>query len=94
MKFKTIIFNSELEFRRYVFQNVKDIFQIYVFEDVLDHIIFFYCFTQEGSIVATKEPSSNKLSYYIEMYKLLTKEFNICISPDLNQARTLKLIKE
>ena len=46
MNYEMTIFNSEKDFRKYVIQNRNNISQIIVFEDILDHVVFFYCFNQ------------------------------------------------
>ena len=93
MGLKTIIFNSELEFRNYVILNSKRISSIIVFEDLLDCTIFFYCFFQEGLIVATKEHSENNFSTYRKIYQQLKAELNLRNEPYLNQQNVIKLIR-
>lgn len=93
MELKTIIFNSELEFRNYVILNSKDIFHILIFEDVLDCTIFFYCFTKTYWLVATKEPSSKGFSTYEDIYTDLSKENGFKIVAIYNQKNALRFVK-
>lgn len=93
MELKTIIFNSELEFRKYVILNSKLISQIIVFEDAPDHTIFFYLFVQKGLIIATKEPSSKNFSYYRKIYERLANEFGFNIVPNHYQFGAIRMVK-
>ena len=92
MSIKTNILNSELEFRDYLIENINYINKIIVFEDILDHVIFFYCFMENNTIIATKELELNNFSYYAKVYKYLAKKY---LFHDINneQAKTLRLIK-
>lgn len=78
MELKTIIFNSELEFRKYVILNSNQASRIIVFEDVLDNTIFFYCFIKEDLIVSAKERSANNFSTYREIYSNLASNLQLC----------------
>ena len=91
MGLTTIIFNSEPEFRKYITLNAKDIAQIFVFEDELDRVIFFYCLTKNHLIVATKEPSSKNFFPYKEIYEKLAEKFNLKATPIPNQAYAIKI---
>ena len=93
MKIKNIILNSESEFRKYIISNSDDILKIFVFEDSLDPIIFFYCFFSNGLIIATKEPSTKEFLYYNKIYTQLTRELNLDIDPDSN-FKVLKIKKQ
>ena len=91
MELKTIIFNSELEFREYVIQNSKRISHIIVFEDFLDHTIFFYCFLEGSLIVATKEQSANNFSTYKKIYQQLATELELLINSNADQLDIINL---
>ena len=91
MKSEINIFNSELEFRNHVILNSKRISQIYVFEDILDSIIFFYCFREDYSVFATKEASSNNFSYYREIYMHLASIINLKFTDNYTQTNSVKI---
>lgn len=91
MKSEINIFNSELEFRNHVILNSKRISQIYVFEDILDSIIFFYCFLEDYSVFATKEASSDHFSYYREIYTKLASKYQLKVIENFKQPNSLKL---
>ena len=91
MGLNTIIFNSESEFRKYITLNAKDIAQIFIFEDELDQVIFFYCFTKKDLVVATKAPSSKSFFSYKEVYQKLAKELNFKATPIPNQVYAIKI---
>ena len=91
MGLTTIIFNSESEFRKYIILNAKDIAQILVFEDKLDHVIFFYCFTRKDLVVATKESSLKSFFTYQDTYQKLAERFKLKITPIPNQAYAIKI---
>lgn len=91
MEVKTIILNSEQEFRNQVILHPHVISQIIVFEDVLDQTIFFYCFTQNGFIYTCKEPSTKKFHFYKKMYKQLAKKMNLHVFPNSSQIISAKL---
>ena len=86
----SIIFKNELEFREYITYNSEEILKIFIFEDELDNIIFFYAFTND-LIVAAKENMLKPFSYYEEIYKLLSKK--IKLSAYLKKDKVLKLTK-
>ena len=71
MGLKTIILNSEVEFRHYVILHSKEVQRTVIFQDTLDHTIFFYAFLQNMTIVATKEPSYKGLHTYQRLYAQL-----------------------
>ena len=83
MEVKTIILDSELEFRDYVVHYSRDIKLIVIFEDILDYTIFFYCFTKKGDIVASKEPSRINFLKVKNNYIQLANKLNIVITFDL-----------
>ena len=93
MEFESIIFKSELEFRNYVVQNIKDISKIIVFEDILENNLYFYCFINESIIVGTKEQSIKRFDFYKEIYQSLTKEWDFNTIPEQSQFKILKLVK-
>ena len=72
MKVNSIILKSELEFREYITYNSEEILKIFIFEDKLDNLIFFYCFTND-SMIAVKENLIKPFSYYKEIYGLLSQ---------------------
>ena len=78
MELKTIVFNSELEFRKYVILNSNKSSRIIVFEDVLDNVIFFYSFIKDDLIVSTKERLNNNFSTYRKIYSNLTSKLQLC----------------
>ena len=90
---KTIIFDSEKEFRKYVIQNSQNIKSIIVFEDTPDHVIFFYCFMGKDLIIATKEPASKNFFSYKKLYQKLATKFKLNIIPVPEQPYVLKLEK-
>lgn len=93
MEFKSIIFESELEFRNYVEQNRKDISKIIVFEDILENNIYFYGFIQESLMVAAVEHAMDKFDFYEKVYQSLIEELNFYIIPIKSQSKVLKLVK-
>ena len=90
---KTIIFDSEKEFRNYLTQNQKNIESIFVFEDTPDHVIFFYCFMKKDLIIAAKEPSTKNFFTYKKSYQKLATKFNLTIMPVPEQPYVLKIGK-
>lgn len=90
---KSYIFNSELEFRNYIILNIEDVDKIWIFEDDLDHMIFFYCFLLDGSFIATKELSTNNFDSYKKVYKKLMKLLKLHIIQEHNHSKILKLKK-
>ena len=90
MKYNYIGFNSELEFRNYVLHNKNNIDKLYVFEDTLDNIIFFYCITINGTIVATKL-KSNCFNAYSNLYKKINDELLLNV---YSNKKSLKLKKD
>ena len=77
MNYEMTIFNSEKDFRKYVIQNRNNISQIIVFEDILDHVVFFYCFNQNKILTTAKETKYKDFSTYYKIYSLLSKKFNL-----------------
>ena len=87
---KNYVFNSELEFRKYVILNSKDVCKLFVSDDILENFIYFYCIFSDKSIIAAKEVSRNNFSYYNKIYRQLSEELNLYIIPE---SKTLKLKK-
>ena len=52
---KMKVLKSELEFRKYIILNSNLISKIIIFEDSLEGITYFYCFSNDEVIAATKE---------------------------------------
>ena len=94
MKCKMTILNSEKELRKYVISKHSDIYQIIVFEDILDHVIFFYCFNKNNSIVATKEFFYEDFSFYKKSYEKLAKEIDFSASNYKNQLNAIRLVSK
>lgn len=94
MEHKTTILNSEAEFRNYVISNYQNVSQIIVFKDVLESTNYFYCFNQNGSIVATKGLGYKKFSSTKKIYKRLAKRINFSISNCSSQTFAIKLVPE
>ena len=69
MKLNTHILSSELEFRNYIQKDIENIIKIIIFEDILDKTIFFYCFMNNNTIIATKESTLNNFSSYFSKIK-------------------------
>ena len=86
------ILNSEQEFRKYIYNNLKSIIKIYVFEDIFDDVIYFYCFYND-LILATKECSIKKFSFYKEIYINISTKTNLNIIDKFDK-NILKLIKK
>lgn len=85
----TFILNNELDFRNYIIKHKNEIMKIIIFEDNLDNIIFFYCFTKK-IILASKEINNNYLNY-VKIYENLKNELNF--KTIINKNKVLKLIK-
>ena len=90
MEFKCIIFDSELEFRKYVIQYSKELRRIIIFEDTLDEFIFFYCFMKDNTIVATKELSTKNFSSFKSSYLQLVTKLNCNASIHRNKIDVLE----
>lgn len=90
-----IILSSEKELRDYVISNHQNIYQIIVFEDILDHTIFFYCFKENNSlIVATKEFFYKDFSFYKNSYEKLAKQINFSVSNYKQQKNAIRLVSK
>ena len=91
MELETILLCSELEFRHYVTQHRNTVQGIWIWEDVLDSIIYFYCFCSQGTIVATKESIYMHFPYYLGIYELLAKELSFQVSFSVSPITFLSL---
>ena len=89
----TIIFDSELKFRKHLIKNYNDIQNIILFEDRLDDVIYFYCFTNNELILSTKKSSIKDFEYYSNIYQKLFKKYELSIDYKTNNPKTLKLCK-
>ena len=87
MKLNSIVYKSEIDFRNFVLHNINNIDKLYVFEDVLDKIIFFYCITKNNYYVSSKVESSS-----FNIYKRIYEEINnkLGLKKEYNE-KTLKL---
>lgn len=89
----TIIFNSELEFRNYLIEHLEDILNVILLEDKLDSVIYFYSFTKNDLLLASKELSIKDFDYYSKKYKKLIKILKLNIDYICDNPKILKLIK-
>lgn len=92
MKLNTHILSSELEFRNYIQKDIENIIKIIIFEDILDRTIFFYCFMNNNTIIATKESSLNNFNFYLKLYKNITNKYKFQHITNKKE-KTLRLIK-
>ena len=76
MKQDCKIVNSESQFRSYVSNNFLNISKIIIFMDYLDNTIYFYCFCNDGSFVATSEYNLKRIYYFERKYFKLSKAIN------------------
>ena len=90
MKYKSIIFDSELKFREYLIQNFEQIYKLFVFEDSLDNVIYFYCFFNNYVMIAAKEKVKSNFCYYAKLYKELAKMYEL---EDITKSGTDKVLK-
>lgn len=91
MEKRTIVLNSEFEFRNCVIQNSKNVNQILVFDDKQHEVVFFYCFTTIGLVYTAKELSIVNFEKYKNYYKRLATECGLCIFPGTSQLITAKI---
>ncbi len=91
MNQKTIVLNSEAEFRKSLMQDSSTVSQIIVVKNVLDETIYFYYYTENGQLHAAKESSVKKFSSYKKMYRRFAKEFGLSVFPGTSQLITAKL---
>ena len=90
MELKCIIFDSELEFRKYVIQYSTSIQRIIIFEDSLEQFIFFYCFFEDNVIAAAKELSTKNFSSFKSSYIQLVTKLNCNASIHRNKIDVLE----
>ena len=91
MEQKTIVLNSELEFRESLTQNTCEITQIIVVKSLLDQTIYFYYYTKDGTTYTTKETSLKKFSFYKKIYKRIAENLNLHVFPNTAQLITAKI---
>lgn len=89
----TIIFDSEVKFRKYLIKNSENISNIIIFEDSLDNTIFFYSFTTNNLILASKNSLNNNFEYYLKIYKKIITKLNLNIEYNSKNPKVLKLSK-
>jgi hypothetical protein len=89
----TIICNSELEFRNYLIEHSDEIINVMVLEDKLDKVIYFYSFTKNSLIIASKEFYPKDFGYYSKKYQKLIKTLGLNIEYIGNNPKILKLKK-
>ena len=89
----TIIFDSEVKFRKYLIKNSENISNIIIFEDSLDNTIFFYSFTTNNLILASKNSLNNNFEYYLKIYKKIITKLNLNIEYETKNPKVLKLNK-
>lgn len=90
METKTIVLNSEFEFRESLTQNSCNITQIMVVKCPLEQMVYFYYYTETGYIYTAKELSLKNFSFYKKMYKRITKELGLQIFPNTYQLIAVK----
>ena len=76
---KTIIFDNELEFRKYILKNNINV--IYLSKDVGDNIIFFYGFSNDF-LIAAKIREIENYNLYENIYNTLSNELNFSLITD------------
>lgn len=91
MNHKTIVLNSEAEFRKSLMQELSTVSQIIVVKSVLDETIYFYYYTENGQLHTAKESSVKNFSSYKKMYKRLAKELGLSVFPGTSQLITAKV---
>ncbi|MBR3153070.1 MAG: hypothetical protein IKF52_05695 [Clostridia bacterium] len=91
MKKQNEILKTEKEFRKFINLNKSSIKQILIFEDLLDHTIFFYCFTKDNLIIATKEHHYTNFLFYLKKYTKIAKKLNFSVST-LSNITSMKLV--
>lgn len=93
MNSKFIIFKYEREFRNYIINNYKNINKIIIFEDSLDNVIYFYCFTLNNIVISCKENNIKNILYYEKVYLMLSNKYNL-INEINHKDKSIKLIKK
>ena len=89
----TIVFDSEKEFRKYLIKNYKDIINVILLEDKLENIIFFYSFTNNNLIIASKHSSITDFEYFYKIYQKLMEKIELNIEYTTSDPKCLKLSK-
>ncbi len=89
----TIIFDSELKFRKYLIKNSSNIIYVILLEDKLDNTIFFYSLTKDNYIIASKELLSDNYDYYSKIYIKLVNKLNLDIEYTTKNPKSLKLTR-
>ena len=84
----TFILNSELKLRNYINNYSDEIMKIILFEDSLDNIVYFYCYTKK-ILLTTKDYLS--FDYYYNIYTKIYKKLNF--NTFISNNKVLKLIK-
>ncbi len=90
----TIIFDCEFKFRQYLIKYSKNINNMVILEDKLDSVIFFYSFTDDNLILASRESSLKSFEYYNKIYRKLTKKLGLDIEYNTTNPKVLKLTKK
>ena len=88
---KTIVLNSEEEFRKSLLQDSSTVSQIIVVKNESDETIYFYYFTGNGQLHVAKELTLNRFSSYKKMYKRFAEELGLSVFPGTSQLITAKL---
>ena len=91
MELQTIVLNSEYVFRNYVISNLRNIYEIIIFEDSLDNVIFFYILTKDGFIIAAKDKDIKKFYFFKKLYIQITINNYISIITRNNKEIFIKL---
>lgn len=89
----TIVFDSEKEFRKYLIKNYKDIINVILLEDKLENIIFFYSFTNNNLIIASKHSSTTDFEFFYKIYQKLIEKLELNIEYTTSDPKCLKLSK-
>lgn len=89
----TIIFDSELKFRKYLIKNSSNIIYVILLEDKLDNTIFFYSLTKDNYIIASKHSSITDFDYFYKIYQKLMKKLELNIEYTSNNPKSLKLTR-
>ena len=77
MEKELVIFDSEMKFRSCVTSHPENVFRIIIFEDILEHVIFFYCVGFENLIYAAKDFDYKHFSSFVQTYIEFAKQFNL-----------------
>ncbi len=88
---RTIVLDSELEFRKFVIQNSSKLTQIIVFDDKKENAIFFYFLTSNGRVYSAKELSLKYFEKYKNYYRKIALDYGLCVFPCTSQLITAKI---